>query len=295
MEAIRSFYRRETPDCPLEVSYFSPSQIEKEPNHIQSNSRMMVTLVYNGRVEIFTGGKMQILTDGDIHILPPNALYTFRTTQMGTRYVLLDFSLDLITLPQTHFFQQRFVEPLRAGLLKVPQLVKAGDELYPVLLQEMRRLDVAKEGTDAYTAELFSVVIAICTAIMPYCTTATAKELSARAREDAVFACVEYISEHYAQRLTLQTLAELVHLQPNYLCALFKERTGRTVFEHLTRFRISQTAKLLRSTVLPVNQIAERCGFTSISFFSRKFQKVIGCSPTAYRKRFAAPDITADV
>ena len=106
-----------------------------------------------------------------------------------------------------------------------------------------------------------------------------------------VYLCLEYIKNNYTQKLTLQELAELVHLQPNYLCAVFKARTGRTIFEHITRYRCSWAAKLLRSTPLPVNQIAERCGFPSISFFTRKFTALHGWSPTAYRKQFAGREL----
>ena len=55
---------------------------------------------------------------------------------------------------------------------------------------------------------------------------------------------LENLRQRCSEKLTLQELAELVHLQPNYLCAVFKARTGRTVFEHITRYRCSWAAKL---------------------------------------------------
>ena len=78
-----------------------------------------------------------------------------------------------------------------------------------------------------------------------------------------------------------------MHLHPNYVCAVFKKATGISFFEHLSRYRINRAARFLRSTKDPVNEIAERCGFHSASFFCRKFAQYYGMSPSAYRKNFS--------
>lgn len=288
MGEIRSFYRKGTEDCPVDVAYFAPSVLREIPGYSESSSKLTVTLMYAGQVEMRVSGKTCMIQGGDIFIFLPFEVYTFRTMTMDTRYVSLEIGLDMITMQPGHFFQKQFVEPLQQGLLEVPRWIRPGDPGYGAMQRELSRLDVGKEGTEEYTAELFAAVIGFCTALMPYCTLATQKEQAAKPDEDVIYRCLEYIRNNYSRKLTLQELAELVHLQPNYLCGIFKARTGRTIFEHITRYRCSWAAKLLRSTCLPVNQIAERCGFPSISFFTRKFAALHACSPTAYRKRFAA-------
>lgn len=292
MGTIKSFYHQGTPDCPVDVSYFSPYHIHEAPGLTETSSKLRFSLITGGQVELRTGGKLRILNTGDIFILLPNDVFTFRSTSMDTKYVFIEFGTELIALPSGHFFQENFVKPLQDGKLKMPRLIRPGDDLYPGLHRELSRLDVKKEGSDAYTAELFAIAIGLCAALMPYCKTATPKEISAKAGEDLIYTCLEYIKQNYSKKLTLRELADLVHLQPNYLCTLFKERTGRTVFDHITRLRINSTSKLLRSTNMPVNQIAERCGFPNTSFFTRKFTALHGCSPTAYRKQFAARELS---
>lgn len=287
MGEIRSYYRKGTPELPLDIAYYSPAFIRQIPGYSESSSKLTVTWMQAGRVEMRVGGKCHIIGPGDIFIFLPYEIYTFRTMTMDTRYVSLEISLELITMPPEHFFQKEFVEPLRAGLLEVPRWIRPGDPGHEAMTRHLSRLDVAREGSDAYRGELFSVVIGFCTALMPCCTRQLPEARTDRAEEDVVYRCLEYIKNNYSRKLTLGELAELVHLQPNYLCTVFRERTGRTVFEHITRYRCSWAAKLLRSTKLPVNQIAERCGFPSISFFTRKFTALHGGSPTAYRKRFA--------
>ena len=291
MGEVRSFYRKGTSDCPVDVAYFAPSVLRDIPGYSESSSKMTVTLMEAGQVEMRVSGKTHIIRGGDIFIFLPYEIYTFRTMTMDTRYVSVELDLDMITMLPTHFFQKQFVEPLRKGILQVPRWIRPGDPGYGAMQRELSRLDVNREGTDDYTAELFAAVIGFCAALMPHCTLANQKEQPVKPDEDVVYLCLEYIKNNYTQKLTLQELAELVHLQPNYLCAVFKARTGRTIFEHITRYRCSWAAKLLRSTPLPVNQIAERCGFPSISFFTRKFTALHGWSPTAYRKQFAGREL----
>ena len=291
MGEVRSFYRKGTAECPVDVAYYSPAFIREIPGYSESSSKMTVTLMYAGQVEMRVSGKTHIIRGGDIFIFLPYEIYTFRTMTMDTRYVAVEIGLDMITMQPGHFFQKQFVEPLRKGILQVPRWIRLGDPGYGAMHRELSRLDVDKEGTEGYTAELFAAVMGFCAALMPYCTLETRKERTARPDEDVVYLCLEYIKNNYSQKLTLQELAELVHLQPNYLCAVFKARTGRTVFEHITRYRCSWAAKLLRSTKLPVNQIAERCGFPSVSFFTRKFTALHGGAPTDYRKRFAEREL----
>ena len=292
MGSIKSYYHHGTSDCPINVSYFSPYHIHSSPGLTNTSSTLEFSLVIAGQVEARVSGKVYTLNAGDIFIIIPNELFVFRSVSMDTRYVSISFSPELIDLPSGHFFQEKFTKPLKEGILNVPRLVQPGDDLYTLLHKEICRLDVSKEGSDAYKAELFAIAVGLCAAIMPYCKTATPKEISAKNGEDAVFICLQYIKENYAKKLTLDELANLVHLQPNYLCCLFKNRVGRTIFDHITRLRINYSSKLLRSTNLPVNEIAEQCGFPSISFYTRKFTALHGCSPTAYRKEFAQRELT---
>ena len=287
MGEIHSYYRKGTPDFPLDIAYYSPALIRQIPGYSESSSKMTVTWMQAGQVEMRVGGKSHIILPGDIFIFLPYEIYTFRTMTMDTRYISMEISLELIAMPPEHFFQREFVEPLWKGLLRVPRWIRPEDPGYEDMYRHLRRLDVRKEGGGSYTAELYSVVVGFCTALLPLCTRIQPEERTDRAEEDVVYRCLEYIKNNYSQKLTLGELAEQVHLQPNYLCTVFKARTGRSLFEHITRYRCSWAAKLLRSTKLPVNQIAERCGFPSVSFFTRKFTALHGGSPTAYRKQFA--------
>lgn len=289
MTSNRSYYRPRTPDFPLAVSYFFNEGVIKTPLYLHSSVSIEFTFLQEGQADICVDGKTLVLHPGEIHIIIPGQNYTFRSVMPKTSYIHLSFSPDLISSSFGHFFQKRFVEPLKCGILQVPRVIRPEDAAYAKMVQEMRRLDAAKEGMEEYTCELFSVAFSLCAALLPFCTEKdreSGSQKSTENTENVVRICLEYMHTHYADNITLAQLAQLVHLHPNYLCALFKKFTGITIFEQLSRFRINRASRFLRSTNSPVNQIAEKCGFQSASFFCRKFVEYYGMSPTAYRKIF---------
>ncbi|WP_151734828.1 helix-turn-helix transcriptional regulator [Paenibacillus tengchongensis] len=95
-----------------------------------------------------------------------------------------------------------------------------------------------------------------------------------------------YIREHYADPLTNLVLAEELHFHYNYLARCMKRVYGLTPMEYLTDYRLEQAKLLLLKTELPVAAVAERTGFESIAYFSRRFTHKVGLSPLRFRKRY---------
>ncbi|WP_342481644.1 response regulator [Paenibacillus sp. FSL L8-0340] len=93
------------------------------------------------------------------------------------------------------------------------------------------------------------------------------------------------IGERYADNLTIADIAAGVYLSPTYVRLLYKQETGETVFEYLTKVRIEKAKTLLRD---PQNKFYEVCyavGYTDPSHFSKLFKKMTGSTPSAYREQ----------
>lgn len=94
---------------------------------------------------------------------------------------------------------------------------------------------------------------------------------------------IYYINEHYTEDISLKSIAEYMHMNKNYLCALFKESTNTTIMNYIIDKRIS-LAKTLLSTEFSISEIAFRCGFHEYTHFIRTFTKRSNCSPNNFRK-----------
>lgn len=84
--------------------------------------------------------------------------------------------------------------------------------------------------------------------------------------------------------LTLSGLARLVRTNRTYLSKYFNHELRTTFYAYLNDYRVAYAVKLLRTTNLTLEVVAERSGFRSISTFRRNFELRHGCSASAYRR-----------
>ncbi|WEK54373.1 MAG: AraC family transcriptional regulator [Candidatus Cohnella colombiensis] len=94
-----------------------------------------------------------------------------------------------------------------------------------------------------------------------------------------------YVAEHYSEELDLAGLAEIVGLHRVYLGKLFKKNMGCSFNEYLNMIRINNAEMLLTTGGFSVTQVAERCGFHDISYFSNVFKSVKGYPPSTVFNR----------
>lgn len=93
-----------------------------------------------------------------------------------------------------------------------------------------------------------------------------------------------YVDEHYAERLSLESVAEHFFLNKQYLARLFKKQYGVTLVTYLQQVRITHAKRMLRFTDKTIEEIAWECGVGELNYFSRVFKKLEGVSPREFRK-----------
>lgn len=94
---------------------------------------------------------------------------------------------------------------------------------------------------------------------------------------------IRYISQNFAHHLTLDMVAEHVHLNPAYFSTLFKQSTGSTFKEYLNMVRVEESKRLLTNTDYSIIDISLATGFEDQSYFSKVFKKYTGLTPKQYR------------
>ena len=93
-----------------------------------------------------------------------------------------------------------------------------------------------------------------------------------------------YIEEHYAQSITLESMAAIVYMNPYYFSSFFKKHTGENFKQFLTEVRIKHGLRLLMQSDLMVYEIADRIGYNNARQFSDMFKKRFGKLPLEYKQ-----------
>jgi YesN/AraC family two-component response regulator len=95
---------------------------------------------------------------------------------------------------------------------------------------------------------------------------------------------LEYIEKTPLPQITLKDVANNVHMNPSYLSQLFKLQLNKKFVDYITELRIEEGKRLLQSTSLRMSEIADRVGYSDLAYFSNNFKKIVGCSPSDFRK-----------
>jgi AraC-like DNA-binding protein len=95
---------------------------------------------------------------------------------------------------------------------------------------------------------------------------------------------VRWIHENLSDDLTIEAASAKVHVSPAAFSRFFKRSLGKTFTEYVNDLRCTEAAIQLRKTDKPIANIAQDCGFTTLSHFNRQFLLRHGQTPRHYRK-----------
>jgi len=95
----------------------------------------------------------------------------------------------------------------------------------------------------------------------------------------------EYIDGHLEEKITLDDLANLVHLNASYLSSFFKKYNGLSPVEYIIKKRISKACELLISSNKKIIEIAYLSGFSNLTNFNKMFKRTTGLTPSKYKMK----------
>ena len=94
-----------------------------------------------------------------------------------------------------------------------------------------------------------------------------------------------YLQKNYDVGISLDEIADYIGLSRSECCRYFKRKSGQTISDYLRQYRIHKSLDLLIETDDPISQIAQNCGFSNQSYYTKEFRKQTGITPKQYRLR----------
>ena len=144
--------------------------------------------------------------------------------------------------------------------------------------QNILRLEHLFQGR-AILEELREILLCICR---------RRKESGINSISEPIRIALDYIRDHYAEAVTLEELAQICGLSPNYFSAMFREQIGEPYIDYLTEQRLEKSKDLLATTGSTVKDIAEAIGYLDDKYFRKLFKNRYGITPSDYRKEITS-------
>lgn len=242
-----------------EIAYIS--HIKREQGFVFSRTLQMdyiIAFILSGEVEYGFPAKTHIAKAGDIVFLNKKEAYSVRViSKEPWEHIVIAFrGENMECLPVQVFHKtahyNRFVELFRDAL----QTWSGCGAAYKIKAKAIIT-KILYELTAESLARLFG-------------DNATLKKAT------------DYIDEHYSQKITVEELAALSGYSVSHFTREFRNSYGISPIQYLNHIRITHAKNLLRAGEHTITQIAQKCGFSNVYYFSAYFKKVTGLSPKEY-------------
>lgn len=205
-------------------------------------------------------GEIQVEA-GDLIYLPPGTFRTGHSTGQSVEIFALNFLLDETGYPPP----EKLPLPPVTHIGVRPDMMKLYQELFRVWMQR-------PQGYPLMVRAYCELIIAKVMEIAVYKNPLQSADLR-------IQRLIQYITEHYAEPLSLSDLAEKLHLSPVYLSTLFHRDMGVPLKKYINQIRVNNAENLLINKVCNVSEAAEASGFADVAYFSRTFTKMKGYNP----------------
>lgn len=224
-----------------------------------SHAHYELYFLTEGERYLYAENRFYVMRLGDVFLMPPGIMH--RTLDSGGGYSKFVAMLPKSVVPKCPAADFRIVRPsgkLLEELLAAAESVKCGDG--DCFLTVMRLLSTVQK-------------------LPMYAEEALSSPTIGRVGE-----ILNYLDNHFTEKISLVSLSERFYISEYYLCRLFKEYTGRTFNEYLAGLRVER-AKLLLMEGIPVSRVWRDSGFGSESSFTRVFREKTGCSAREWKNK----------
>ncbi len=229
----------------------------------------LIEFVARGKGSITLGGKDYPLTAGTVFSYGPDVPHDFTTDPddpLGKYFIACTGPRALELL------QQNALAPGSIGRVFAPA------EIQEVIDELVRNGMKHTYFSASLCVKLLEyLIIKIAESLMPW-----------HGIETPAFAtyqrCHRYIWANYSQLRTMAEVARECHVDPAYLCRLFRRYAHQSPYQFLMRLKMNLAAERLQNPEMLVKQVAAQLGFADPFHFSRAFKKVFGLSPEEFRR-----------
>lgn len=247
--------------------------------HFHEFDKLVILL--EGKVTYALEHEEFVMEPGNILLVPHHTIHKARIdyTQPYERIIIYFDGMYLRSLVPSTDIMYSFQMALQTGryLLKPDGTQK--EEIEGLLLAYERSRKDAEEERRLYGAEAYedSLMIQLLV-LMGRMHTVSAKQ-TMLVMDGKIQEVLNYINENLAGDLSVETLAEHVHLSRSYLMCLFKKETGTSVHASITQKRLLYAARRIREG-MPVLEVVSESGFADYTTFYRSFRQAFGINPS---------------
>ncbi len=270
-----------TSGFPIQFYHLEPSHLRYEmPLHWHPEIELIRVL--DGRFELHLNKMNYTLQAGDLAVVNPGVLHR-GTPNRECLYDCTVFKPEMLYSSGTSI--SRYIKPIVSQTCRIqeyfpggtmPELTETVDRLSTLLSAKQPQFELS---VYEMLYRLF-ILLYRADAIQPI-----DRKQGQQKQLTQLIHILEWIDEHYTQKISLETLAKNSGLNEKYLCRFFKEYTSYTPIDYINRLRVEKAADEMLTGHNSVTEVAFTNGFNDSAYFAKVFRQVKGISPSEWKAK----------
>jgi len=234
--------------------------------------------VTEGKLHFFLEDQSIACTAGEIIFVNRNVIHGFFPLECV--YEIIDFDAEKLFLQfglcrdVFRIFTSRHVRVAPTIIDKSSPIYSAVDRLFRIAAEHIENEKLIILGA---LFELIGMIHANALYVE------TRKEITEPKNTEVFKPVLKHIEKHYMNPITLVSLAQMAGMSVSYFSLVFRDTFQQTPIDYLNYYRIEQACLLLAETLLPITEVAYRCGFNDSAYFVKVFKKYKKLTPKKYR------------
>lgn len=271
------------------IEYF-PKYINLDPDTIHSLDIILMSFIIKGDVIHHLDRETYHESDLSLSIINYGQQHTITTSKDGAEVVNIYLDLKHNILPILPDELQEVIPlflPIHINMQnKVNRMVRLNfaeeDNIAPLLKNMANELKAAEIGYEIAIKDYIRLILIKCARNVLQHHFKPATKINSYS-EKKIEKLRQFLDKNYKSSPQLTEIAKMTAFSPNYLCKIFKEYTGKTIFEYINERKIQAAMLLLKTTSKQIIEIADIAGFNDLSHFNHLFKRITGTSPNKYR------------
>ncbi len=274
------------PGFPISVFYTTFNEATYNCINWHWHEAFQYCIVTEGAVDFLLPGASYHVRAGDgIFINTQQVHFSKGKTGISSSYLCLDIPPAFIYPDERSRVYQKTIAPiLRHPFPQVLLLSRREQEEQRLLQSILEIQSLLKEQPDFIELSIHMEILQIWRITFQLLKKSGGAAPVEVVENDRLKIILQYMQDHYAERITLEQIADQLSLSRSECCRFFKRATGQSLISYLNHLRLNKSIDLLKDPELSLSDIAVAVGFCNQSYYTDCFRKIKNITPKKYRE-----------
>lgn len=250
--------------------------------------KFQLCLTTHGTVIWNTESHKTLVSAGDGIFINSQQVHMARPLGKEAAFFCIDISPDFLCPEKGSLLYQKNIQPvLEETSLDQKLITRQTPQGTEILTQLSQMADAFDRKSDGYEFDLLSGIFKLWKNLQIYLDP-DIRSISTTG-DDRFKKMLLYLQKNHSFDFCLDDMASQIGLSRSECCRYFKRKSGQTISDYLRQYRIHRSLELLTESEASISQIAQRCGFSNQSYYTKEFRRITGTTPKQYRLKQRTP------